>query len=100
MDHPTAWGAERLIGCEFLSSPRSKLTITPGNTQNSRRRISYPAQRISTLVRVSQNGFTSAIPSFSPTDLNPLAMPAVITPSHPNPTVQELDSGGQQASSR
>ena len=54
---------------------------------------------MSAKVRVSQNGFTSAIPSRSPTNLNLLAMP-VITPSHPDPTVRELDSGGQQVSRR
>jgi len=99
MDHPSAWGAQRPIGREFLSSQGSILTITPGNTQNSSRRISYPGRRTSAQVRVSQNCCTSAIPSRSPTDFNPLAMP-VITPSHPDPTVRELDSGGQQGSSR
>jgi len=99
MDHPSAWGAQRPIGREFLSSQLSIQTITPGNTQNSSRRISYPGRRTSVQVRVSQNGCTSAIPSRSPTDFNPLAMP-VITPSHPDPTVQELDRGGQQASRR
>jgi len=54
---------------------------------------------MSAQVRVSQNNCTSAIPSCSPTDLNPLAM-SVITPSHPHSPVRELDSGGQQASSR
>jgi len=54
---------------------------------------------MSAQVRVSQNGFTSAILSRSPTDLNPLAMP-VITPSHPDPTLRVLDSGGQQTSSK
>jgi len=98
MDHPSAWGAQGPIGREFLSSQRSILTITPGNTQNSSRRIRYPGRRTSAQVRVSQNGCTFAIPSRSPTDFNPLAMP-VITPSHPDPTVRELDSGGQQASS-
>jgi len=29
MDHPSAWGAQRPIGREFLSSQRSILTITP-----------------------------------------------------------------------
>ena len=98
-DHPSAWGAQRPIGREFLSSQRSILTITPGNTQNSSRRICYPGRRTSAQARVSQNGFTSPIPSCSPTDLNPLEMP-VITPSHPDPTVWELDSGREQASSR
>jgi len=93
------WGAERPIGREFLSSQGSILTITPRNTQNSRVRISYPRRRTSAQVQVSQNGFTSAIPSRSPTDLNPLAMP-VITLSHPDRKVRELDSGGQQATSR
>jgi len=99
MDHPSAWGAQRPMGRDFLSWQRSILTITPGNTQNSSRRISYPGRRTSAQVRVSQNGCTLAIPSRSPTDFNPLAMP-VITPSHPDPTVRELDSGGQQASRR
>jgi len=87
------------IGREFLGSERSIMTIIPGNTENSIRRISYPGRRMSAQVRVSQNGCTSAIPSGSPTDLNPLAMP-VITSSHADPMVRELDSGGQQASSR
>jgi len=99
MDHPSAWEAQRPIGCEFLSSQRSIPTITPGNTQNSSRRISYPGRRMSAQVRVSPNSCTSGIHSRSPTDFNPLAMP-VITPSYPDPTVWELDSGGQQASSR
>jgi len=92
-------GERRPIGREFLSSQRSILTITSGNTRNSSRRISYPGRRTSPRVRVSENACTSAIPSRSPTDFNPLAMP-VITASHPDPTVRELDSGGQQASSR
>jgi len=98
-DHRSAWGAQRPIRHEFLSSQRSIPTITPGNTHNSSRRISYPGWRKSAQVQDSQNRFTSAIPSNSPTDLNPLAMP-VITPSHPDPTVRELDRGGQQASTR
>jgi len=98
-DHPSAWGAQRPIGRKFLSSQRWILTITSGNTQNSSRRFSYPGRRMSAQVRVSQNGFTSAIPFRSPTDLNPLALP-VITSCHSDPTVRELDSGGQQASSR
>jgi len=99
MDHPSAWGVQRPIAREFLNSQRSILTITHGNTQNSSRRISYPGRRTSAQVRVSQNGCTSAIRSHSPTYLNPLAMP-VITPIDPDPTVWELDSGGQQTSSR
>ena len=99
MDHLSAWGAQRPIGRVFLSSQRSILTITPGNTQNSSRRISYPGRRMSAQVPVSQNGCTSSIPSRSPTDFNPLAM-SVITTSHPIPTVRELDSGAQQSSSR
>jgi len=99
-DHQSAWGAQRPIGHEFLSSQPSILTITPGNTQSSSRRISYPGRRTPAPVRVSQNCYTSAIPSRSPTVLNLLATPA-ITPSHPDPTMLELDSaGGQQASSR
>jgi len=99
MDHLWAWGVQRPIGRELLSLQCRILTIIPGNTKNSSMRISYPRRRRSAQVRVSQNGFTSAIPSDSPTDLNPLAMP-VITPSHRDPTVRELDTGGQQASRR
>jgi len=98
-DHQSTCGAQRPIGREFLSSRRSILTITRRKTWNSRGRTCYLGRRTSAQVRVSQNGFTSAIPSRSPTDLNPPAMP-VITPSHPDATVGELDSGGQQASSR
>jgi len=99
-DHQSARGEQRPIGREFLSSQCSILTITPGNTQRSSRRISYSGQRTPAPVHVSQNGYTSAIPSRLPTVLNSLAMPA-ITPSHPDPTRLELDSGGgQQASSR
>jgi len=99
-DHQSDWGAQRPIGREFLSSQRSILTITPGNSQNSSRRSSYPGRRTPARVRVSQNGYTSAILSRSPGVLNLLATPA-ITPSHPDPTMLELDSGGgQQASSR
>jgi len=54
---------------------------------------------MSAQVRLSQNGCISTIPSHSPTDFNPLAMP-VITPSHPDPTIRKLNSRGQQASSR
>jgi len=46
-DHPSAWGAQKPIGREFLSLQRSILTITPGNTQNSSRRLSYPRRRTS-----------------------------------------------------
>jgi len=41
-NHPSAWEAQRSIGCEFLTSQRSILPITPGNTQNSEWRIRYP----------------------------------------------------------
>jgi len=61
--------------------------------------ISYPGWRTSAQLGVSQNSFTSTIPSRSPRDLNSVAMPAR-TPSYPDPTVQEFDSGRQQASSR
>ena len=99
-DHHLPWGAQRPIGREFLSSQHSILTISSGNTQSSSRRISYPGRRTPAPVRICQNGYTSAIPSRSPTVLNPLAMPP-ITQSHPDPTMLELDSGGgRQASSR
>jgi len=99
MDNPSVWGAQGPIGREFLSSQLSILTITPGNTQNSSRRISYPGRRTSAPVRVCQYGYTSSIPSRSPTDFNPVSM-RVITPSHADPTIRELDSGGPQASGR
>jgi len=99
-DHQSAWGAQIPIGHEFLSLQRLILTITPGNTESSSRRIIYPGRRTPAPVRVSQNSYTSAIPSRSPTVLNMLATPA-ITPSHPDPTMLKLDNaGGQQASSR
>jgi len=61
-DHQSAWGAQRPIGREFLSSQRSILTITSGNTQSSSRRISYPGQRTPAPVRVSQNASAKKIP--------------------------------------
>ena len=99
-DDQWAWGGQRPIGHQFLSLQHSILTITPGNAQSSSRRICYPGRRTPAPVRISQNGYTCAIPSSSPTVLNPLATQA-ITPSHPDPTMLELDSrGAQQASSR
>jgi len=50
MDHPSAWRAQSPIGREFLSSKQSILTITPGNRQNSSRRISYRGRRTSAQV--------------------------------------------------
>jgi len=49
MDHPSVLKVQRPIGHEFLSLQRSILTITPGNTQNSSRRISYPGRRTFTI---------------------------------------------------
>jgi len=99
-DHQSAWDAQRAIGREFLNSQRSILTIAPGNTLSSSRRISYPKQRTPAPVPVSQNCFTCAILSHSPTLSNLLVTPA-ITLSHLDPTMQELDiRGEQQASSR
>ena len=98
-DHLSGWAAQKAIGREFHNSQRSILTITPGNTQNFSRRISYPGRRTSAPVHGSQNRFTSAIPAHSPTVLNPLEMPA-ITPSQPDPTIPELDSREQQVTSR
>jgi len=99
-DHQSAWGAQRQMGHKFPSSQPSILTIAPGNTQSSSRRISYPRRRIPAPGRVCQNGSTSAIPFRSPTVLDPLPTLA-ITPSHPDPTMLQLDSrGGQQASRR
>ena len=45
MDNPSVWGVQGPIGLEFLSSQLSILTISPGNSQNSSRRISYPGRR-------------------------------------------------------
>jgi len=56
MDHLSAWGAQRPIGSEFLSSQRAILAITPGNNQNSSRRIRYPGWRTSAQVRVTRGG--------------------------------------------
>jgi len=70
MDHQSAWGAQSPIRREFLSSQRSILKITPGNTQGSSRRISYPGRRTPATVHLSQNGYTSAIPSPSSKVLN------------------------------
>jgi len=99
-DHQSVWEPHRPIGRELLSSQLSILTITPGNTQSSSTRISYPGQGMSALVRFSQNDYTSVISFRSPTVLNPPTTLAIIQ-SHPDPTMLELDSrGGQQASSR
>jgi len=98
-DHQMAWGAQRPIGLEFLSSQRSILTITPGNNHSSSRRMSYPRQRTPAPVRVSQTGYTSATLARAPRVLNPRATLA-ITPSHPDPPQLELDSGGGQQASR
>ena len=99
-DQQLVWGAQRPIRSGFRSSQYSILTITPGNTQSSNRRISYPGQRTSAPVRVSPNGFASAILPRAPTVLDPLAT-LVITPSHPEPTTLEPNSEGiQQTSSR
>jgi len=65
MDHRSPGGAQRPIGHKFLCSQPSILTITPGNTQNYSRRISYPGRRMSAQLRVSQNGCTSGIPFHS-----------------------------------
>ena len=98
-DHLSGWREHRPIRREFHSSQHSILTITPDNTQNSSRRISYPGRRTSAPLHVSQNRFTSAIPTHSLIVLNLLEMPA-ITPSQPDPTMPELDSRQQEASSR
>ena len=50
-------GAQRPIRYEVHNSQASILTITPGNTQSSRR-ISYPGRRTPALVHISQNHFS------------------------------------------
>ena len=41
-DHASAWGVQGPIRPELLSCEPSILTITPGNSLSSSRRISYP----------------------------------------------------------
>ena len=99
-DRQWAWGMSRPILRVFLTSQRSILKITAGNPQSSTMRISYPKLRTLAPVRFRQTRYTFAIPSHSPTVLNPLATPA-ITSSYPDPTMPVLDSrGGHEASSR
>jgi len=85
-------GAQRLIGHEVRNSQASILTITPGNTQSSSR-IGCPEWRTPAPVHISQIRFPSVVLSRSPAVLNWLATPA-ITPSHSEPTMLELESGG------
>ena len=70
-------GAQRPIGNEFLSSQPSILTITPGYTQASTRRISYPEMRTPTPIQASQNCYTRAILSRLPAVVNTLATPVL-----------------------
>jgi len=92
-------GAQGLIGHKVRNSQASKLTITPGNTQNSSR-IGYPGQRTPAPVQISKNWFPSVVLSCSPAVLNSLVKPA-ITPSHSEPTMPELKSeGGERTTSR
>ena len=99
MDHPSACEVQRPIGCEFLSSQRSILTITLGIPTIPAGGLVTPERERLLKYELAKMVVHLPIPFRSPTDFNPLAMP-VITPSHPDPTVRELDSGGHQASSR
>jgi len=87
-------GEQRPIGPEVRNTQASILTITPGNTQSSRR-IGYPGLRTPALVHIGQNGFPSVVLSGSPAVLNSLATPA-ITSSHSQPTTPGLESGGRE----
>ena len=93
------WGAQRPVENEFLSSQRSIITITPGNSQTSGRRASYQERRTPAPIRVSQN-CTPAFLSQLPSALNPLAKP-VLTQTQSGPTMREFDDrSGQRTSSR
>ena len=94
-------GGQRRIRHGFYNSQPSILTITPGNTQSSSRRMGYPRRRTPAPELLSQNRFTSAVLSRSSTLLNSLATPA-ITPSHSDPETPELEGGegGTRTSSR
>jgi len=85
-------GAHRPIGHDVRSSQASILTITHEDTQSSTR-IGYPGQGILAPVPISQNRFPSVVLSGSPAVLNSLATLA-IPPSHSEPTMLELESGG------
>ena len=92
--------AQRPVRGRLCSSQYSILTMTPGNTQSSNSRISYPKPGTSASVCVSSNRFASAILPRAPTVLDPLAI-LVITANHSEPTTLEPDSEGiQQTSSR
>jgi len=76
------WGrAQRPIGHEVRNSAASILTITPANTQSSRR-IGYPGGRTPAPVDISQNRFPSVVLSRSPAVLNSLATPTITQATH------------------
>ena len=93
----SGWGAQRPIGNAFPESQPSILTITSGHTQSSGE-VTYPTRSAPVPVPISQNRFTSTIPSRSPTVLNRLETPA-ITPSHPDLITPKLDSSSEQQTS-
>ena len=86
------WGAQRPIGNEFPSSQPSILTITPGHTQASSRRISYLEWRTPAPIQASQNSDTPAILSRVPAAVNMFATP-VLTQRQLDPRMRELDNG-------
>ena len=93
------WGAQRPVENEFLSSQPSMITITPGHTQTSDRRVSYHEWRTPAPIRVCQNRMPAFL-SRLPAALNPLATP-VLTQTQSDPTMREFDDGsGQWTSSR
>jgi hypothetical protein len=98
------WGAQRPIGNEFLSSQSSIaqpsiLTITPGHTQTSSRRISYPERGTPAPIQASQNRYTPGILSRLPAAVNTFATP-VLTQRQRDPRMRELDNGSGQRTSR
>ena len=91
-DLSTHWGAQGPMGNEFLSFQSSILTIRPGHTQASTRRISYPKRRTPAPIQASQNYYIPAILSSFPAAVNTLTTP-VLTQGQPEPRMRELDNG-------
>jgi len=99
VDLSADWWAHRPVENEFLSSQPSIITITPGHSQTSGGRASYPERRTLAPIRVSQD-CTPAFLSRLPAALNPLAT-QVLTQTQLDPTMREFDNGsGQRTSSR
>ena len=93
------WGTQGPIGNEFLSSQPSILTITPGYTQVSCRKISYPERRTLAPIQASQTRDMSAILSHLPAAVNTFAT-QVLTQRQPDSRMRELDNGSGQRTIR